>query len=224
MRTDSDSQLPTPGWTVRRAVLWAGFPFALGLTLGILARRAEVAASTKTAAGEAQHSTESAAEVRQGAPDRVKLMADQQAQPLLAQLKSTPNDPELLAKLGNIYYVTKSFKEASAYFKRSVDIRDDVKVRTELGRAYYYSGDPDDALAQFEKVLKSDPDNANAMFNVGMVKWQGKFDVDGALAAWQQILKKYPNHPRRAEVEQLIARAKQHRALQQPVKLAQPPI
>ena len=224
MTTDSDSQLPKPGWTVRRAVLWAGIPFALGLALGILARRAEVGASPAMVAGEAQHSTESAAEARQGAPERLKLMAEQQAQPLLAQLKSTPNDPELLAKLGNIYYVSKRFKEAAAYFKRSVDIRDNVKVRTELGRAYYYSGDPDNALAEFQKALKSDPDNANAMFNVGMVKWQGKFDVDGALAAWQQILKKYPNHPRRAEVEQLIARAKQHRALQHPVKSAQPPI
>jgi len=142
-------------------------------------------------------------------------MADKQAQPLLTQLQSTPNDPELLAKLGRIYYVTQNFKEASTYFKRSVDTKDDVIVRTELGRAYYYGGDPDDALTEFENVLKSDPDNANALFNVGMVKWQSKADVDAALAAWQQILKKYPNHPRRAEVEQLIARAKQHRAVKQ---------
>jgi cytochrome c-type biogenesis protein CcmH/NrfG len=162
------------------------------------------------------------AEVRQITPDRLKHMADKQALPLLAQLQSTPNDPELLAKLGHIYYVTQNFKEASAYFKRSVEIRDDVTVRTELGRAYYYAGDPNDALAEFEKVLKSDPDNANAMFNVGMVKWQSKSDVDGALAAWQQILKEYPNHPRRAEVEQLIARAKQHRAVQQQVKTDKP--
>jgi cytochrome c-type biogenesis protein CcmH/NrfG len=151
--------------------------------------------------------------VRQVTPDQLKLMADKQAQPLLSQLQSTPNDPELLSKLGHIYYVTQNFKEASTYFKRSVDIRDDAIVRTELGRAYYYAGDPDDALAEFDHVLKSDPDNANAMFNVGMIKWQSKSDADGAVAAWQQILKKYPNHPRRAEVEQLIARAKQHRTL-----------
>ena len=139
-------------------------------------------------------------------------MADKQAQPLLAQLKSTPDDPQLLAKLGHIYYVTQNYNQASTYYKRSVDIRDDVLVRTELGRAYYYGGAPDSALAEFEKVLKSDPNNANAMFNVGLVKWQSKSDVDGAVAAWQQMLKKYPNHPRRAEVELLIARATQQRA------------
>lgn len=147
-------------------------------------------------------------------PERLKHMADKQAEPLLAQLKSTPNDPQLLAKLGYIYYATRNFREASGYFRRSVDLKDDVVVRTELGRAYYYAGDPAQALAEFERVLKSDPDNVNALFNQGMVKWQSQFDVDGAIAAWQQILKKNPNHPRRAEVEQLIARAKQHRGVQ----------
>lgn len=157
-------------------------------------------------------------------PDHRKLIADKQAEPLLTQLKSKPNDPVLLAKVGNIYYASKNFKEACTYFKQSVDIKDDATLRTELGRAYFYAGDPDDALAQFEKVLKSDPDNANAMFNMGMVKWQSKFDVEGALAAWQQILKKHPNHPRRAEVEKLIARAKQHRELKQPMKTSEPPL
>ena len=222
MAIDSNPKSPAPGWTVQYAVLWAVLPFVLGVTLGILLRRVVVVVPTETAAGVAQRSTDTQAGVKPVTPDRFKLMADHQAQPLLAQLKSTPNDSELLARLGNIYYISKSFKEAAAYFKRSVDIRDDVKVRTELGRAYYYSGDPDDALAEFEKVLKSDPDNANALFNVGMVKWQGKFDVEGALAAWQQILKKFPNHPRRAEVEQLVARAKQHRAMKQPVRSAEP--
>ena len=64
-------------------------------------------------------------------------MANKQAEPLLAKLKSTPNDPELLVQVGNIYYVTQNFQEACTYFKRSVDIKDDATVRTELGRAYF---------------------------------------------------------------------------------------
>ena len=43
-------------------------------------------------------------------------------------------------------------------------------------------GARDKAITEFEKVLKTDPDNANAIFNLGMVKWQSKFDVDGAIA------------------------------------------
>jgi len=173
-------------------------------------------------AGNPQRSTASLPRVGQVTQDRRKLMADKQAQTLLAQLQSKPNDPELLAKLGYIYYLTQNYREASTYYKRSVDLKDAVVVRTELGRAYYYAGDPDSALAEFEKVLKGDPDNANALFNVGMVKWQSKSDVDGAVAAWQEILTKNPNHPRRAEVEQLIVRAKQQRAVTRPMKTDKP--
>jgi cytochrome c-type biogenesis protein CcmH/NrfG len=193
-------------------LILAGICLVLGVVLGVVVRRSQVAVPPPVPAASAPRSAGSLTEVGQITPDGLKHMADKQAQPLLAQLQSTPNDPELLAKLGHIYYATRNFKEAATYFKRSVDIKDDVTARTELGRAYYYAGDPNAALAEFENVLKSDPDNANALFNVGMIKWQGKSDTDGALAAWQQILKKYPNHPRRAEVERLIASAKQHRA------------
>ena len=209
----SNSSASSSKGTFRQGFILAVICLSLGVILGVFVRRSQVVVSTPVAVGNARPSTDSMAGVRQVTPDQLKLMADKQAQPLLSQLQSTPNDPELLSKLGHIYYVTQNFKEASTYFKRSVDIRDDAIVRTELGRAYYYAGDPDDALAEFDRVLKSDPDNANAMFNVGMIKWQSKSDADGAVAAWQQILKKYPNHPRRAEVEQLIARAKQHRTL-----------
>ena len=215
MNALSNSKTPGSRWTVRYALIWAGIPLALVVTLGIFTRRPETAIPARAAAGDLHRPTNSMTRAAHVTPDQLRHMADKQAEPLLAQLQSTPNDPELLAKLGHIYYVTQNFKQASTYFKRSVDLRGDASVRTELGRAYYYAGDPDDALAEFENVLKSDPDNANALFNVGMVKWQSKSDVDGALAVWQQILKKYPNHPRRAEVEQLIARAKQHRAVKQ---------
>lgn len=224
MRTGTHTSAADSGWSLRQAVIWAGIPFAIGMTLGILTRRSEVVAPPNIPSEVAKRSTDSSAGIRGVKPDQAKLIADKQAQPLLAQLKSTPDDPRLLAKLGNLYFATHNFKEASVYFKRSVDIRDDAIVRTELGRAYFYARDPDNALAEFERVLKSDPDNANALFNVGMVKWQSKSDPDGALAAWQQILKRYPNHPRKAEVELMIALAKQHRALKQPVKPVQPPI
>lgn len=212
MTANSNSVASSSKRTVRQPVIAAGVCLVIGLMLGVFVGRSQVAGSPPVPARNAQPSPDSRAGMGQITPDRLKHMADKQAEPLLAQLQSTPNDPELLAKVGHIYYVTQNFKEASAYFKRSVDIKDDAIVRVELGRAYYYAGDPDNALAQFENVLKSDPDNVNALFNLGMVKWQSKFDGDGALAAWEQILKKHPNHSRRGEVEQLIARAKQHRA------------
>jgi cytochrome c-type biogenesis protein CcmH/NrfG len=202
---------------VRQAVLGAAIPFVLGAMLGVLARRVEPpkprVATVPPASAARPAPALTPASVT---PERVKHMADKKAEPLLAELKSKPDDPVLLAKVGNIYYVTRNYSEACTYFQRSLDIKEDPVLRVELGRAYFYAGDPDQALSQFEKVLKTDPGNANAMFNIGMIKWQSKFDVDGAMAAWKQLLKQHPNHPRRAEVEKLIARARQHRDLKRP--------
>ena len=207
---------------IRNVLILAGFCLILAVTLGFLIWKPRVPVSAPTRAGNPSLPAGVLPRVGQVTPDQLKSMADKQAQPLLAQLQSKPSNPELLAKLGYIYYRTQNYREAATYYKRSVDLKDDVIVRTELGRAYFYAGDPDSALAEFEKVLKSDPGNANALFNVGMVKWQIKSDVDGAVAAWQQILKNNPQHPRRTEVEQLIARAMQHRAMQQPMRTGAP--
>ena len=222
MSAFSSSRTPDSRWTVRHVLIWAGIPLALAVALGIFVRRSEVATPVRAAAGDLHRPPNSMARAAHVTPDRLRYMADKQAEPLLAQWQSKPDNPELLSKLGYIYYATQNYREASRYYQRSVDMRDDAVIRTELGRAYYYAGDPDRALAEFERVLKSDPGNANALFNVGMVKWQSKSDVEGALAAWQQILKKNPDHPRRAEVELLIARAKQDRAVKEPMKADHP--
>ena len=145
-------------------------------------------------------------------------MAEKKAEPLLAQLKIDPNNADLLAQLGNIYYDTQNYPDAIGYYKKSLAIKENADVRTDMGTAYFYSGDPDSAIAEFQTVLKANPHHDNALFNLAMVKWRGKMDVQGAIAAWQDLLKQNPNHPRRAEVEQLMAEAKQHANIKMPTK------
>lgn len=209
-------------WTSSGVLIQAAICLVLGVVLGFFIRGSRTAASTPVRVGNAQPASGAIAGVGQVTPGQLNHMAEKQAQPLLAQLQSTPNDPELLAKVGYIYYAARNFKQASEYYKRSVDIKDDLVVRTELGRADYYAGDPDSALAEFEKIVKIDPNNANAMYNIGLIKWQHNFDANGAVAAWKQILKKNPNHPRRADVEKLIAKAKRHGAVNEPFKSMEP--
>jgi hypothetical protein len=77
-----------------------------------------------------------------------------------------------------------------------------------------YGGDPDASLIEFNKVLKLDPNNANALFIIGMIRWKDKLDADGAIKAWSLMLKRNPHHQQRAQVEDLITRAKLHGAAQ----------
>lgn len=139
-------------------------------------------------------------------PVDLKKAADAEAAPLLEQLKTAPSDALLLAKVGNIFYDAKQYPEAINYYERSLKSQpDDTSVRTDLGTAYWYSGDADTAIAQFDKALTYDATKADTLFNLGIVKWQGKKDAKGAIAAWQKLLDTNPGYANRDKVQQLIA-------------------
>jgi cytochrome c-type biogenesis protein CcmH/NrfG len=67
-------------------------------------------------------------------------------------------------------------------------------------------------MKQLDQSLKDDPKNANSLFNIGMIRWQGKQDPQGAVTAWKQLLKMNPDleAQKKAQVEKLISDANQH--------------
>ena len=140
--------------------------------------------------------------------EEMKKMADAKAEPLIVKLKTDPNNIDLLTQVGNIYKATHQFKDAATYYGKAVQIDPkNVAIRTELASCLYYNGDVDGALAQLQQSLRYDPKDANSLFNLGVMKWQGKQDAKGALTAWQELLKTNPNlsADRKATVEKLMA-------------------
>ncbi len=138
----------------------------------------------------------------------MKHMADVQAAPLLEKLKSDPNNKDLLMQVGTIYHTTHQFKEAAIYYEKGVQADPkNVSNRTRLAASLYRNGDVDGAIAQLNKALTYDPKDANSLFNLGMIKLQGKQDGKGAIAAWQRLLKTNPqlSADRKATVEKLMA-------------------
>jgi cytochrome c-type biogenesis protein CcmH/NrfG len=141
--------------------------------------------------------------------DQMKQMAAVQTSALVEQLKTDPNNPKLLMQVAAIYKSAHQFKEASGYFAKALKIDPkNLSARTEMASCLYYSGDVDGALAQLQQSLKYNPTDANSLFNLGLIKWKGKSDSAGAIAAWQQLLKTNPNLDRKPIVEQMIAEAK----------------
>jgi cytochrome c-type biogenesis protein CcmH/NrfG len=142
--------------------------------------------------------------------DEMKSMADKQAAPLLAQLKSNPKDPKLLAQVGEVYQMTHQFKKAIEYYNRSLAIDPkNVPVRTVMASCMYYEGDVDGALAQLQKSLVYDPKHGGTLMNIGIIKWKSKHDAAGAVAAWEQLLKVDPDFEQKDIVQHLIAEVKQ---------------
>jgi cytochrome c-type biogenesis protein CcmH/NrfG len=140
--------------------------------------------------------------------EAMKQMADKQAAPLLEKLKSNPNDSALLVQVGAIYHSTHQFQQAANYYSQAVNADPkNVATRTKLASSLYRKGDVDGAIEQLNKALTYDPKDANALFDLGMIKLQGKGDNKGALQAWQRLLKTNPqlSEDKKATVLKLMA-------------------
>ena len=193
-------------WSTTQAYLIAVCCLLLGATAGYLLRSSR----TAPVAPAAQEAAAMPQVAEQPTPERMKHMADKQVEPLLAKLQANGNDPKLLAEIGGSYYAAQQFKTAASYYERAAAVQPTAKVLTSLGNAYYYGEEPDKALATFQRALTLEPGSADALFNIGVIKWQSQDDPKGAIEAWQKLLKANPNHPHRAQVEEMIAKAKQH--------------
>ncbi len=193
-------------WSTTQSYIIAVCCLLLGATAGYVLR--PVGTAPAPAVTQARPLTPQGGQ--QPTPDQLKYMADKQAEPLLAKLQNSPNDPELLRQIGGAYFAAHQFETAASYFERAIAANPSARSLNSLGNAYYYGGDHGRALAAFERALTFEPGSADALFNIGIMKWQDQHDPKAAIATWEDLLKANPNHPRRAQVEEIIERAKQH--------------
>jgi len=135
-------------------------------------------------------------------------IASRQAAPLLAQLEKDPNNVALLMQVGSVYHQAHQFKDAAQYFNRAVAADPkNIDAHTKLAISLFRSGDADSAIAELNRALVLDPKDANALFNLGMIRLQAKHDRKGAVASWQSLLKLNPqlDPERKAQVQKLIS-------------------
>jgi len=63
----------------------------------------------------------------------------------------------------------------------------------EMGKFYFLNSKYDEAIKEFENVLKSNPKNAEAYFQIGIAK-EAKSDIDGAKKMYEKAIKINPQH------------------------------
>jgi cytochrome c-type biogenesis protein CcmH/NrfG len=196
-------------WTSMQAYSLAVVCLLIGMASGWFIRGSKPPVSA--AAVETGTPAPSGTTAGQPSPEQLKHMADVQAQPVLAKLKDDPNNPELLGHLGNIYYDTQQYQDAIDYYERVLKVQPgNAGVRTDMATAYWYLGNPDTAIEQFNQALRDEPNKANTLFNLGVVQWQGKMDIKSAVATWQKLLATNPDYESKDKVLQLIAEAEKH--------------
>ena len=198
-------------WTSLQAYALASVCLVVGIAGGWFIRGSQApgVATTQTVSAATNQQASSAS--AQPSPEEMRRMADKQAEPLLSKLQSDPNNADLLASLGNVYYDAQQFPIAIDYYQKSLKIKpSDASVRTDMATAYWYVGSADTAITEFNRALADEPNKANALFNLGVVQWQGKLDVQAALATWQKLLQTNPNYENKAKLLELMAQVKKH--------------
>jgi len=199
-------------WTGTQAYVLAAFCLLLGVALGYLFRGSASPATASNAPASAVAAQPASGPEQRPDPNTQAMLA-QAAAPLIDSINKDPNDYDSLVKLGNLFYDGQQFPSAIQYYERALAIHpDNPDVRTDMGTAYWYTGNADKAIAAMETSLKYRPGHPQTLFNLGWVRWQGKQDPKGAIEAWQQLLKTNPDYPQKQQVEQYIAKAKEHAA------------
>jgi tetratricopeptide (TPR) repeat protein len=200
-------------WTDVQAYLLAAVCLVLGVALGYLFRgsAAPVAGVTQGSAASDGSSTQGQPGQAQPNPAQQKVMVDQAVAPLLATLKISPDDFNTITQLANLYYDGRQYPEAVKYYQLALKLQPtNADVLTDFGTSLWFLGDADGAIAEFQKALSYRPDHPGTLFNLGVVRWEGKLDPKGAVQAWEDLLRRNPNYPQKQEVQEYINRARQH--------------
>jgi tetratricopeptide (TPR) repeat protein len=204
----TDTHRATQQWTSVQAYTLAVVCLLLGIAAGWLVRGSQNPTSVTAEAAVAGNAT---AGTQSPGAAQLQQAADTQAAPLLEKLKADPTNAGLLENIGNIYYDAQQFPTAIEYYQRALKVQpSNAGVRTDMATAIWYTGNADAAIAEFQKALTFEPNKSNTLFNLGIVEWQGKMDVDRAVAAWQKLLDTNPNYEAKDKVLELMAQVKKH--------------
>jgi tetratricopeptide (TPR) repeat protein len=144
------------------------------------------------------------APVAQTAPAAAAAPAAQQAAPLdparVQALQTVadkdPKNIESRVQLGNLFFDAEQYPQAITWYEQALALNPaDTNVSTDLGVAYYYTNQPDRALAQFDKSLANEPKHIKTLLNIGIVRAFGKNDLPGAAKAWEEVVAISPDSP-----------------------------
>ena len=135
------------------------------------------------------------------------------AEPLLAQLKTNPNDFDSIVKLEICTTTAKPILKLSSTTKRLWTFNPTTSMCALTSAPL--TGTPVTPTRQSQtskKLWLSGQIRWPTLFNLGIVRWQGKKDPKGAIVAWEKLLQTNPDYPQKDQVQKLIEGAKMHGA------------
>ena len=123
-------------------------------------------------------------------------LSSEQAKNILSLEQAVAADPtniQAWTNLGHVYFDTNNPPKAIRAYEKSLELGpDNPNVLTDLGVMYRRSGQPQKALDAFDRAIAVDPKHEQSRFNKGIVLRYDMNDREGAVKAWEDLLRVNP--------------------------------
>lgn len=124
------------------------------------------------------------------------LEVSQVIENLTQRANQNPKDAQVPLELANYLYDKHYFNLAIEWYQRSLTLDpQNINARTDLGTAYFYTGQPQQAIAEYNKALKQNPNHQPTLFNLIVVNLEGTHDLRAASKYWNELNRQNPNYP-----------------------------
>jgi len=129
-----------------------------------------------------------------GVPEGMMASVRAQIEHLKELEKDDPDNLEVLAALGNIYFDAGMAEQAVKYYDRVLAIQpDNVDVLVDKATMLQLLKRPGEAVRLLEEAVKIAPEHEQAWFNLGVIYSSDLNDPASAIAAWKRFLEINPN-------------------------------
>jgi cytochrome c-type biogenesis protein CcmH/NrfG len=142
-------------------------------------------------------------------PGMPSPVMDDKIAELEAIVQEQPEDPRAWANLGHGYFDSNEPDKAIQAYQKSLALAPgDPAVLTDMGVMYRRNGEPDKAIQAFDQAVAASPGFETALFNKGVVLMADLNDLEGAMAAWKELVKVNPDAttPGGEKVADIVAR------------------
>jgi tetratricopeptide (TPR) repeat protein len=110
---------------------------------------------------------------------------------------------------GNLAYDHQQWAEAIRQYQEAIAKgRDNADVRTDLGNAFRFSGQPEKALEQYTIAQRQDPQHENSLFNQIGLFIEVMHDPIRAIPVCEEFIRRFPSSEKVAKVKQHLQEAK----------------
>ena len=116
---------------------------------------------------------------------------------------------EAAVTLGNLAYDHQHWLEAIRHYQDAIaNGTGNADVRTDLGNAFRFSGQPEQALQQYTIAQKLNPQHENSLFNQISLFTEVVNEPARAIPICEEFIRRFPSSDKVPAVRQQLARAR----------------